>query len=78
MRVRVKTYGFIAQVLSKEFTLELNEGSTLGDLLGRLSKGMRGFDLTQELILVNGKAAKLDEPLRDGAEVSILPAVIGG
>ena len=78
MRVKIRTYGFIAQLLGQELTMELSEGSTIRDLLSKLSRSMRGFDLTQELILVDGKAAKLDEPLRDGVEVNILPAVIGG
>lgn len=78
MKVRVKSYGFIARRLGSEEVFELNEGATLADLLREVSRRLGAFDLSHELIIVDGKAAKPDTPLRDGAEVRILPAIVGG
>lgn len=78
MRVRVKAYGFVEQKLGSENVFELGEGATIADLLREISKRIGAFDLTRELILVDGKAAKPDTPLKDGAEVRILPAIVGG
>ena len=78
MKVRVRAYGFIAKRLGGDEVFELHEGATLADLLTKVSERLGAFDLTQELILVDGKAAKPDTPLRGGAEVRILPTIVGG
>jgi len=78
LKVRVKTYGFIAQKLGSRLELELGEEATVKDLISKLSEKLKGFDLTQEVVLVNGKAARQDYILSDGDEVTIMPAVVGG
>lgn len=78
MKVKVNTYGFIAQKLGSRLEVELEEKTTVKDLISKLSEQIRGFDLTQEVVLVNGKAVKQDYFLNDGDEVTIMPAIVGG
>jgi|YelNatPaOPRAMG01_1025707.scaffolds.fasta_scaffold00131_69 molybdopterin converting factor small subunit len=78
LKVKVKTYGFIAQKLGSRLELELEEGATVKDLISKLSEKIKGFDLTQEVVLVNGKAARQDHILNHGDEVTIMPAIVGG
>ncbi len=78
MKVKVNTYGFIAQKLGSRLEVKLEEKATVKDLISKLSDHIKGFDLTQEIILVNGKAVKQDYLLNDGDEVTIMPAIVGG
>ncbi|MBS7611358.1 MoaD/ThiS family protein [Candidatus Bathyarchaeota archaeon] len=78
MKVKVNTYGFIAQKLGSRLEVELKEEATVKDLISKLSEQIKGFDLTQEVVLVNGKAVKQDHPINDGDEVTIMPAIVGG
>lgn len=78
MKIKVNTYGFIAQKLGSRVELEIQDKATVKDLINKLSTHLKGFDLTQEVVLVNGKAVKQDHILNDGDEVTIMPAIIGG
>ncbi|MEM2792765.1 MAG: MoaD/ThiS family protein [Candidatus Bathyarchaeia archaeon] len=78
MKVKVNTYGFIAQKLGSRLEVEIEDKSTVKDLMGKLSERIKGFDLTQEIILVNGRAVKSDYLLNEGDEVTIMPAIVGG
>ncbi|MEM2238889.1 MAG: MoaD/ThiS family protein [Candidatus Bathyarchaeia archaeon] len=78
MKVKVNTYGFIAQKLGSRLEVEIEDKSTVKDLMGKLSERIKGFDLTQEIILVNGRAVKSDHLLNEGDEVTIMPAIVGG
>lgn len=78
LKVKVNTYGFIAQKLGSRLEVELREEATVKDLIGKLSERVKGFDLTQEVILVNGKAVRQDQTINDGDEVTIMPAIVGG
>lgn len=78
MKVKVNTYGFIAQKLGSRLEVDLEEKITVKDLISKLSEQIKGFDLTQEVVLVNGKAVKQDYFLNDGDEVTIMPAIVGG
>jgi len=78
LKVKVNTYGFIAQKLGSRLEVEIEDKSTVKDLMGKLSERIKGFDLTQEIILVNGRAVKSDYLLNEGDEVTIMPAIVGG
>lgn len=78
LRVKVNTYGFIAQKLGSRLEVELKEEATVKDLISKLSERIKGFDLTQEVVLVNGKAVRQDQTINDGDEVTIMPAIVGG
>lgn len=78
LKVKVNTYGFIAQKLGSRLEVEIEDKSTVKDLMGKLSERIKGFDLTQEIILVNGRAVKSDHLLNEGDEVTIMPAIVGG
>jgi len=55
-------------------TLRGDDGSTVKDILSRL-----GIPETEaKIILVNGRAKKVDDELNEGDRLSIFPAVAGG
>jgi len=78
LKVKVDSYGFIAQRIGSKLEVELEKKTTVKDFISKLSEKIKGFDLTQEVILVNGKAVKQDYILNDGDEVTIMPAIVGG
>lgn len=87
MKVNVMYGGELASMagVSKE-TVELQEGSTLSDLLTYIEKahGRRLLEALGDrlLVLVNGRSVKLSEAdnlrLSEGDFVSLLPPVLGG
>jgi len=60
--------------IGESLSLRLDEGSTVKDILSRLgiSKG------DAKIILVNGRAKKVDDGLDDGDRLAIFPAIAGG
>jgi len=60
--------------IGESLSLRLDEGSTVKDILSRLgiSKG------DAKIILVNGRAKKVDDRLDDGDRLAIFPAIAGG
>jgi len=83
MRVRIRYLAAVADYTGKsEEELELEEGSTLGDLLELLREKYpkirdmeRRFPL---LVLRNGLNAKESSRLEDGDRIALLPPVSGG
>jgi MoaD family protein len=92
MRVTVRVFGELTQLLSRRNILELDEGATVGNLANRMAdeaglkrQGYLGnFKVggSELAILVNGRnIALLDgvsTVLEDGDEVVILPPSAGG
>ena len=91
MRVKVRPFAGFRNILGKEINVDLIEGTEIKDLLQLLCNKHEGlktmlFDeegLKEDVnILVNGKnIASLKEirtELRDGDEVVLFPAAIGG
>lgn len=91
MRVKIRPFAGFRNILGKEANADLNEGATIDDLiriLCREHEGLRarlfGDDGLKEdvNILVNGKnIASLNgikTELREGDEVVLFPAAIGG
>ncbi len=92
MRVTVRVFGELTQILSRRSLLELDEGATVGTLASRIANeaGLKrhgylgNFKVggSELAILVNGRnIALLDgvgTVLKDGDEVVILPPSAGG
>lgn len=91
MRIKVLAFAGFREILGKEIFLELEEGSTVKDLLENLSSSSQGlkeaaFDDSgclkdYVLLMVNRKridASHLGAQLKDGDEVAIFPPVAGG
>jgi MoaE-MoaD fusion protein len=79
MQVCVLTFGVLKDWLgAAEATVELPEGATVAELLARLSE-RRASDLLRGIaVSVNAEYAALDQALREGDEVGLLPPVSGG
>ena len=67
MKVRVRVWG------RDETELDLPEGSTVEELLGRL-----GIERETVVVKINDKISPESERLSDGDEVLIIPIVTGG
>ncbi len=94
MRVNVRLMGVLRDAAgSHEVRLEVESGSSLGDMVGRLVKELPGLEdvlidrvvgsyAPNALILVDGvEAANLEgpsTPLRDGFTLVFLPVTHGG
>ena len=91
MRVKVRPFAGFRNILGKEINLDLIEGAVVEDLLQLLCSKHEGLKtmLFDELglkedvnILVNGKNIAslkgIKTELRDGDEVVLFPAAIGG
>ena len=81
MRVRVLFFGVLQDLFEgKEKTVELPDGSSVSDLLGRFAP----LTASQERLMrslavaVNRDYAKASRVLSDGDEVALLPPVSGG
>ena len=83
MKIRVKYLAAIADYTGvSEEELELNDGSTLKDLIKvirerhpKIKEFEKRFSI---LILVNGVTKKDEDRLSDGDRVALLPPVSGG
>lgn len=92
MRVKVRAFGRLMDLLGSELEVDLKPNAKVRDLLAKLKEKIRILDesaLTRyerdepELtILLNGRnihaLKKLQTPLKDGDTVVLLPPVIGG
>jgi molybdopterin synthase sulfur carrier subunit len=91
LRIKVLAFASFREILGKETCIDLEEGSTVKDLLGALAQGNMmlkeaAFDDSGNLkdyvlLMVNRKRAyhsQLEVPLKDGDEVAIFPPVAGG
>jgi len=93
MKVKVRAFATLRDLIGDQLVLELPEGSTVGSLLDelvrQLGKGLeeaildeRGKPAKFVKIMVNGRdidfLSGLDTVLRDGDEVSLFPPVGGG
>lgn len=84
MKVRVRFFSILKDVAGEEYVeLELPGGSKLRDLLDKINKLYPDLEkLSGEevgvIALVNGNYGKLDDTLRDGDEVALIPPASGG
>ncbi len=79
MNVRVHLYATLARHLPEtregnSCSVEVNEGATVGDLLGSLQ-----IPLTApKIILRNGVHADLNTPIEEGDSLAVFPPIAGG
>src|SRR5579863_1773367 len=81
MRLRVLYFGMLKDVAEKSSdTLDLPDGSTLGDLLALISERIPGMkrSLTSLAVAVNQEYAGAETRLKTGDEIALLPPVSGG
>jgi molybdopterin synthase catalytic subunit len=83
MQVQVLPFGVLKDWLgSSAATVELPEGATVAELLGKLSAGQAAPQPAQLLrgiaVSVNAEFATTSQVLREGDEVGLLPPVSGG
>lgn len=92
MKVKVRVFGRLAEVLGREFEVELEPDARVKDLLAKLRKieqkiGENSLipyfkDDPQFIILVNGfniqTLKKLNTELRNGDTIILFPPVEGG
>jgi molybdopterin converting factor small subunit len=88
MRITVKTFGMVRSLLKhKEFSVNLSEGATVRDAVAQvLAESGASPDVLlspdghslKVRAVVDGQAAVLDSPLRDGGELNLLLAIGGG
>lgn len=81
MKIRLLAFASAGDALgATEMDLELAEGSRVADLRSRLDREHpKIIPFWPRLaVAVNGRIVSPEEPLRDGAEVALLPPVSGG
>lgn len=79
MQVRVIPFGVLKDWMGpSEKTVELPEGASVGELLGRLGDGAPAKALQGIAVSVNAEYATASRVLREGDEVGLLPPVSGG
>ena len=79
MQVRVIPFGMLKDWMgSSAKSVELPEGASVGDLLGRLGAGAPSEALKGIAVSVNAEYAAPTHVLREGDEVGLLPPVSGG
>ena len=92
MKVKVRVFGRLAEVLGREFEVELEPDARVKDLLAKLRKIEQKIDENslipyfkddpQFIILVNGfniqTLKKLNTELRNGDTIILFPPVEGG
>lgn len=81
MRVNLLLFAFYRDLAGTgQFQLDLPDGATVRDLLGRLKDRGDGFARLppEPAVAVNTDYAALDTPLHDGDDVALLPPVAGG
>lgn len=74
MKIEVRLFATLREERGKVMDLEVEEGSTVGDILDLLK-------IDQDfvaLLLVNGKDGKFDTVLKEGDVLSLFPPVGGG
>ena len=74
MTIECRLFASLRKYSNKESRVELEDGSQVRDLLGRI--GVPPAEIA--IILVDGRHATEEQPLHDGETVSLFPAIAGG
>lgn len=81
MRIHLKLFATYREIVGrKDLPMEVENGSTIGDLVGTLLSEYPKLEKHKEAMIysVNREYASLDAKLSDDDEVGILPPISGG
>lgn len=78
MRVEVKYYAWIREEIGEKETLEVDDETTLREIIEKLCE--KHAELTREkfLVAVNGRTVDLNTCLKDGDILAVFPPAGGG
>ena len=74
MELEIKLFANLRKFDPQQEKIELADGTTVLDFLERI--GIPPSEVA--VVLVNGRHAKLDQPLHDGETIAIFPPIAGG
>jgi len=74
MELEIKLFANLRKFNPQLDSIELDEGTTVLELLERA--GIPASKVA--IVLVDGRHAKLDQPLHDGETVAVFPPIAGG
>jgi molybdopterin converting factor subunit 1 len=81
MRLKLRFFASHREAMGSErLTIEMSEGTTVGQLLDKLAGDFPGLKKLEEhtLVAVNREQVGWDRRLQDGDEVAFYPPVSGG
>jgi molybdopterin synthase sulfur carrier subunit len=81
IRVRVRSFARLRELIGSEIELRVRHGTTLADLwteLRRRNPGIEAFASTTRIARNGCVVRLLEEKLADGDEIALLPPVGGG
>lgn len=80
MHINVLLFASYADAFGRpEVQVELPDGATVGDLVGRLRETAGAGTLpAKPLVALNQAYARWDQPIAGGDEVAVIPPVAGG
>ncbi len=78
MRVRVLHFGVLRERLGSGEALEIADKAIVADVLNVYRERLRGFAWDSIAVAVNQEYARVEDVLKDGDEVALLPPVSGG
>lgn len=73
-KVKVKYLGYLADLYGREVEVEVDGAKTLREIV----KVPEDLDPEELIYLVNGRPAKLDDKVKPGDVVSVMPHISGG
>jgi len=79
--VQVKLFAVVRELVGRdELTVEFSDSATLSDLKAKLLELHPDLEsvLNHAMFAIDSEYADPDQPLREGAEVAIIPPVSGG
>jgi molybdopterin converting factor small subunit len=74
MEIEVRLFAGLRKYKNEKNRIRLEEGTSVGGLLEKI--GIPPAEVA--IILVDGRHARRDRPLREGETVSLFPAIAGG
>jgi len=82
IKLKIKYYLPFDHLMGKTEIVEFERSAKLRDVLELLTKKYKGFAQSNTLdhivILLNGKYCKIDWPVNDGDQISVLIPLVGG
>ncbi len=74
MELEVKLFASLQRFNQQQERFELEDGATVLDFLERF--GIPASEVA--IVLVNGRHAELEQPLREGESIAVFPPIAGG